>query len=504
MKNLIVLLLALIMVLACVACGNSGSTSSDTTTAPSTNATTIPSTSVPGTSEPEGTTEDLAFADPDLEAKDFDGTTLTFLMREDGEYKSIAVFEDSSNSVASEVYWRNQALEEKYKIKIACTELHFTAVLGEAQTQINSDELAFDILDMAPSYQFVLAVDRMLYDMAEIPVVDSSKGYWLNKFNEEISVHGINYFLASYANLWTLDSAGVVFFNTELAEELQLGNLYELVMDYEWTYDVMNQMSQLAYKDDGDGEWDLDDRFGSVSTLACVETMYVGMGGTTLIPDGEDYRITYTDEENIDRLTKIVEFWAHESSVLTARYGDYMIGSNQSILAALMLGGRALFAQEQLYQLSKFADSEYVIGMLPIPLYDENQENYRSATHYGQASTSSIPLLLSENRLELVGTILEDMAFTGWRDIRPAYYDVNLKFRRAQDEESREILDIIFENTTVDLGTCFSNTGFTPAADLRAVVRSSNTAVSSYLETNASAYALKLEELLAKLTASDE
>lgn len=492
MKKIIVLLLALIMVLACVACGSKGSKPSDTTT--------DTSVAPPATTDPV-VTEDPAYADPKIEKEDFGGTTVTFLVRSDGTYKSIAIFEDSSNNVDSAVFWRNFDLQEKYNIVIDCIELANDQVAAEAKKQINSDELAFDVLDTAPQFQFSLAVDGLLYDMADVPIIDSTKSYWLNKFNEETSVYGRNYFLASYANLWALDSAGVVFFNTQLAEDLELGNLYQLVKDNEWTFDVMKQMSQLAYEDDGDSTWDLGDRFGSVSTMACVETMYVGIGGTILVPDGdEDLKITYTSEDNIDRLTKIIDFWADESSVLTARYGDYMPDSNQSILVHLMLGGRALFAQEQLYQLSKFADSQYVIGMLPLPMYDEDQDGYRSATHFGQASTSSIPYILSSDRLRLVGSVLEDMAYTGYRDIRPQYYDTNLKLRRAQDEDSRDVLDIIFSNTVVDLGTCLSHVGFSPNGIMRELVRDSNTAVSSRYGEVASTYESKLQDFITKIT----
>ena len=177
-----------------------------------------------------------------------------------------------------------------------------------------------------------------------------------------------------------------------------------------------------------------------------------------------------------------------------------MPNSNRSILVELMLGGRALFAQEQLYQLSKFSDSQYVIGMLPLPMLDENQDTYRSATHFGQASTSSIPTILAKDRLSLIGAVLEDMAYTGYRNIRPQYYDTNLKLRRAQDEDSREVLDIIFSNTVVDLGSCLSHIGFSPNGIMRELVRDSDLAISSKYAGVASNYENKLNEFIAKIT----
>lgn len=117
-------------------------------------------------------------------------------------------------------------------------------------------------------------------------------------------------------------------------------------------------------------------------------------------------------------------------------------GSGGNLLADTLLDGRALFSQEQLYQLSTFVDSTYVIGMVPCPKYDENQKDYRTFIHVAHSSSFSLPNLLMAERLKQTATVLEDMAYLSRDGVKHEYYDVNLTIRRAQDEESQAMLSV--------------------------------------------------------------
>ena len=106
MKQVFALLLATLMLVACVACGGGDSGSSTTTDGtPGTTApggTTDGGDVTPGTTVP-GTTE--INLDPGFENQDFDGEKLVFLTQDRGtNYQEFGVFEDSANNVASAVY----------------------------------------------------------------------------------------------------------------------------------------------------------------------------------------------------------------------------------------------------------------------------------------------------------------------------------------------------------------------------------------------------------------
>ena len=62
----------------------------------------------------------------------------------------------------------------------------------------------------------------------------------------------------------------------------------------------------------------------------------------------------------------------------------------------------------------------------------------------------SIPRNLQNT--EWTGMIIEELSFLSYRDILPVYYDVVLNVKMVRDEESVEMLKILFDSKTFDFG----------------------------------------------------
>lgn len=497
MKKFFALLLALAILICCFACGDDKSPDETGTGGTQNTGGTDTGSDTVGETE-----EDL---DPKLEEQDFGGGKMIFLDRDRGtNYKEIGIFEDSANNVDSAVYWRNFKLNEKYNIEIDVLYKEFNQIHTFAAEMMEANDLCFDVIMAGPMYQINLATTEMLYEKSDIPVIDFNKAYWSQTVMKDTSIADKNYFFVSDANMWAMNAAGVVFFNTELVKELNFEKTpYDLVNEDNWTYDVMHSMSRQAYSDlDADGVVSLGDRFGSVSTPAATDTMFAGFDGLILTKNAQDIpELSVTTDSNIEKIQKIIEFWAEDSSLYITRFPSYASprpGGN--LLADTLLDGRALFSQEQLYQLSSFADSKYVIGMVPCPKYDENQENYKTYIHIAHSSSFSIPRLMGSERLTQVATVLEDMAYLSHTDVKSAYYDVNLKLRRAQDDESSAMLDIIFSNLTIDLGVVLQISGCDANTVIRQLVFDKNNAVSSALNGKVETYNSLINNLVESFT----
>ena len=65
---------------------------------------------------------------------------------------------------------------------------------------------------------------------------------------------------------------------------------------------------------------------------------------------------------------------------------------------------------------------------------------------------------------------MEDMAWFSSTTVRRAYYDDNLKLRRACDEETYRMLDIIYGNLRVDTGMILAGAGFQADQKMRDLV----------------------------------
>ena len=131
----------------------------------------------------------------------------------------------------------------------------FNAIHTYAQTQMDANDIPFDIISCGPMFQINLAMNGSLYANDEIPVIDFTKAYWSQTVMADTSVANESYFFVSDANMWAMNAAGVVFFNSDMIKDLQFEKSpYDLVNENAWTYDAMLTMSRRAYSDlDSDG-----------------------------------------------------------------------------------------------------------------------------------------------------------------------------------------------------------------------------------------------------------
>ena len=87
-------------------------------------------------------------------------------------------------------------------------------------------------------------------------------------------------------------------------------------------------------------------------------------------------------------------------------------------------------------------------GVLPFPKLDENQESYYTLP---SPSNTMIAFPTTCDR-EFVGLITEALAAESTDTVTEAFYEKCLNAKSVRDEESRNILKIIFENKCFDIG----------------------------------------------------
>ena len=85
-------------------------------------------------------------------------------------------------------------------------------------------------------------------------------------------------------------------------------------------------------------------------------------------------------------------------------------------------------------------------GIVPIPKADELQETYLSTN---EPELFLIPISVRDE--EMSALILEGLNAESYRTVNPVYYDTVLSRKYARDEDSLEMLDIIFGNITSDI-----------------------------------------------------
>lgn len=447
--------------------------------------------------------------DPKLEAINYNGESFVILARDGemykGDYEEFDVSgENLGQTVNTAVYKRNEYLTNKYNIKLEYQYETWNTIHQKAVELILANSAEFDMINAGPMYLFTMASNEALLSADDIPHINLKKPYWYESLHNDTSIDGKNYFFFSSMNVWTLHSVGAVMFNKSLISDLKLDNPYDLVANNKWTYDKMLEMTKKASAENGDGVWNEQDRYGAVSTYAAVETMFTGMGGTLIEKSSEDMpTISYLKESNLEKIKKVVEYWSDtQSSLLINRWPNYASPTGTNMMADVFNGGRALFVQELLYQLPGLTNNDFNVGIVPAPKFDESQENYYSFVHIAHSSAIAVPMTC--DRLDMVGRILEDMAFKSDSLVRYAYYDVNMKGRRVQDEESYDLLDVIYDNIRMDIGIALQSSGFSASTKIRNLVVGSDLNIVSQLESVKTADETALNNIVSKIAGSNK
>ena len=134
--------------------------------------------------------------------------------------------------------------------------------------------------------------------------------------------------------------------------------------------------------------------------------------------------------------------------------GGYITGNEPD--AKIFVDGRALFHYTALETLTyddmRASDIDY--GVLPLPKYDEKQENYITPSFDCQFA---IPT--TANDLDKISLLIEAYSSAGYNITREAYFETALSIKYTRDDDSVEMLGIISDTLAVDLAYLNTSAG---------------------------------------------
>jgi hypothetical protein len=233
-----------------------------------------------------------------------------------------------------------------------------------------------------------------------------------------------------------------------MATDLGISGLYEDVENNKWTIETMAEYAEMALTDDGDGEWTDMDTYGIISGDDPTHNFYIGAGLHFLAKDkyGDYYYQYGSDEHTIDVMITILD------EIL---YQDFYWNTwqNQNNPNISFKDGSALFSVETARSCNSLRHMDDAYGILPNPLYDEYQEQYYSqVSNYGD---SMFAVFNTAGDPSKVAAAIELLSYYSYYNVYPDFYDVVIQGRGTRDAESKEMLEIIFNSRTYDLGLLY-------------------------------------------------
>jgi len=366
--------------------------------------------------------------------------------------------EQNGDPVNDAVYIRNRILEDKFNIDIA--EIRKDDVLPFIQKIIQSGSDDFDVAYPTMYGAATLIQKGQVLDLYGVPYLSFDKQWWDKTANDSMTVGHKLYGAAGNITTTTNDATWCIMFNKDLYKDYNLDDPYQQVADGKWTLDVFHENCRAVTKDlNGDGVLTPEDQWGAVNQHECAYALFAASGQKIIEKDTDDLpALALNSDRTVAVLDKVIDFLSDGNAQIkaddyTGKYADIW----KEINIDTFNEGRALYYISPIESVKRMRDMEANFGILPLPKYDGAQEQYYNAFQYGNATVMCLPVTASD--LERTGAILEAWAAESVNTLTKAYYEINLKSKYSRDDESAEMLDLIFSTRVIDQGIFFNWSG---------------------------------------------
>lgn len=353
---------------------------------------------------------------------------------------------DNTQNETLEIIEAIKSIEKDYNCTIEFEQLKAKDLVTALITAQSSGETYCDILEFGCSDTYLeqIYAAKLCMDLNDSRIADIIKlteNPWLpaSNFGQWAGAHyGVHFKTNNSADLLR----GVMLVNKDLAAQYGIDNIYELYENKEWTFDKLTEMcASIAAQSDGTVYPLMYNQEG----LWIPMLIYANGGSMATYEDGK-YTFTGLTDNTLEAINYAVDWqtkgYLHPKS--NAR------STNEKNFAA----GECVFFCTNYASLKKYTQGDiecnYEIGLLPGPLGPNGDGEY-NAVSYTEAMFN---VMDNVDKPEEVAAILVALANrTGKRDM----IETEL-MNTLQDEESAEILQVMYDNMVCDYSRSISTT----------------------------------------------
>lgn len=358
------------------------------------------------------------------------------------------------------VFERDSLFEEKFKVDLTYIVKDKATIGTFAENSILAGGNDFDVLSIGLTTASRLALDGLLLDLYDYKdILNLDEDWWDKSANDQISFANHLFFTNSDLTLVDKQATWVVFFTKSMIGKYNLipdynNDLYAMVDDGAWTIEAMYNMVKTVSDDaDGDGEMTDQDIYGHAGEGFNLAALMVGCESRITGKDENDlpyFMWTENSDQHVESARMANEIVNNSDySMLSGRMQGYTGGEDVwQALGGLMSTERLLFNVTGMNRCRLYRDLECEFGIVPVPKANRQQSQYYSLMSMGQANSIAIPLTCSDPERTCV--LLEGLTCLASQTTYKAYIDKALTYKYLRDEESADMLDIIFNGRMYD------------------------------------------------------
>lgn len=480
-KRILVILsaiMAVLIVLLCVAVATHQAADPDTpdNSGKPVNTTTSAATTT-GSEDVAPTTDINGYELDDLpDDLDFGNAGIGILYWSDVTQQEFEAEAQTGELINDAIYERNQNVQNRLNIQ-----LKFTGIPGDSNDKkdfiaavdkdVQSGSAEYDLIGAYSQTPASLAMNGDVVDLNSLEYLNFDKPWWPSTLSQQATIRDRLYFCSGDVSTNLLWMMTAVFFNKDLLAEFGLDNPYEMVPSKQWTVDKMIEMCSGVYQDlDGNGVESDGDRYGMTMYHMNLDA-YFTAAGLVAIDKNSEGELQVSQKYNSETVVNLI-----------AKMGNWVNNSGE-VITATSIGirsvfgeGRSLFITDRVFIAKTVManSSTFGYGILPVPLYSSEQDDY--TTNVGYPFTMySVSSAISSERMDRAAATLECMASESYRTVTPAVFETAMKIKYSEDEEASSIYDMLRTNVDFDPGRLYvAEFGSTSATLFRNCVLNNN------------------------------
>jgi len=386
--------------------------------------------------------ESKKYLDDVPEDLQYEGQELRFLINQQYGKHDLSG-ENSGDIVFSAVYNRNLYTEERLNVRIVpeVLEQNHTELLEKVRQTILADTDPYHVYMARGPEGAALSLEANLYGTDDLSYINMDAPWWNKNYTMNMAINSNDLeYLAGDITMSIFMNSNTVFFNKSDFTD-RFGDyeeqLYQVVFDGKWTYDVFLKYVEQAYEDlNGNGQADENDHFGIVY-LDYAQDWYISSAGITFM--GRDDAGFPVLQLYNDNTVKFCEYLQKLFSTPTYGWcfkGEQLdMGNMFKSRNTLFLPGRFTYVDGNL------RDMEDPYGVLPYPKVTADMEYMAASGHSG----NFIAVPANNADPEMISAVLEVMAAESSRTVFPTYYETALKIKYTDGGVDAEMIDLVHD-----------------------------------------------------------
>ncbi len=367
---------------------------------------------------------------------------------------------DNQSPVDQAKYSRIASLQEKYGIGIKYNDvIKFNSASGsgtgyqELQKSYNTSSFDYDAAMVGTYDVSTAAYSGFLTDLnsEEMKYIDLTKSWWDQRANESLMIDNKMFYTTGDISLTDNIITNCIMFNKELVKSIEtMKDPYEMVRNNEWTWDNFSaEVKKVSDDLDGNDIMNQNDQYGLLTwNDAFLASFSSSRESFASINDYNEIELTVYTQKSVSMVNKYIDLIRDSNSV----YNYQVLGQSEwdKVRVAMFDNDQVAYSMTTFNTVPKHRDSETNFGILPFPKYSEDQEYYGHLVSAFHSQFVCVPFYVED--ADRTSGIIEELAYDGKQLLSPAYYEQTLVGKYVRDDESVEMLDIIFASAMYDVG----------------------------------------------------